>query len=131
MANGLDAAEATIEHLLLAAFPTTPIAWPNVPFTPPTGNPWLRSTVQWGYGALSTKPGRQTIIGISQVEVYIPQAQGAGKARRIGDQIRAVFNSKDIDGVRFGVPSGPQQTQEEAPWYRRLVTTPFSVDELV
>lgn len=133
MPNGLDGAEAVIEGLIAAAFPTTPLAWANVPFTAPTDAAWLRTTVQWGQGARASKPppARQTVIGLVQVEVYTPQALGAGAARRLADQVRAVWNSQEVEGVRFGVPSGARETPPETPWYRRLVTTPVSVDELL
>lgn len=131
MATGLDLAEAVIESMLTAAFPAVAISFANIPFTPPESTAWLRATIEWGTGALSTKPGRQTVVGIVQVEVYTPIAQGGGACRRLSDQVRAVYNSKEEDGVRFRVPSGPRQTREDTPWYRRLVVVPFSVDELV
>jgi hypothetical protein len=124
-------ATAALEMRLAAAFPTTPIAWPNVEFVAPAGLLWLRPWVLWAAGALHTMyPERLNLVpGLYQVSIYSPQSQGAGVALTLADQVRTLFTRAVFGGVRCDAASGPVTLPEEPPWYGVAVTIPFYVVE--
>ena len=90
MPSTLDAAVRALETRLAAAFPTTPIAWPNVEFSAPPGACYLQPWVLWGAGNLFTMaPAKSNrVLGIYQVNVYSPLAVGAGPALDLSDLVR-------------------------------------------
>lgn len=131
MPSALDSAVRALETRLVAAFPTTPIAWPNVEFQAPTGACYLRPWVLWGTGTLFTMgPTRSNrVIGLYQVNIYSPLALGAGVATTLGDQVRDVYNRVDLGLVRCDAPSGPVALEVEPPWYGLAISIPFAVVE--
>jgi hypothetical protein len=131
MPSALDGATRALETRLAAAFPTTPIAWPNVEFAAPVGLLWLRPWVLWAAGALHTMyPERLNVVpGLYQVSIYSPQSLGAGVALTLADQVRTLFRRAVFGGVRCDVPSGPVVLPEEPPWYGVSVSIPFHVVE--
>jgi hypothetical protein len=131
MPSALDAATRTLETRLQAAFPTTPIAWPNVEFTAPPGQAYLQPWVLWGAGQLSTMgPSKANrVVGVYQVNVWVPLARGAGLSLDMSDLVRTTFNRVVVDSVRCDAPSGPAPLEEEPPWYGVAVSIPFSVEE--
>jgi Bacteriophage related domain of unknown function len=131
MPSALDGATRALETRLATAFPTTPIAWPNVKFAAPPGELHLRPWVLWGMGQLrSMRPEGLTVtIGIYQVSIYSPLALGAQPALALADQVRELFTREAFGGVRCDVCSGPVTLPEEPPWYAVAVSIPFSVEE--
>lgn len=131
MASALDEATRALETRLAAAFPTTPTAWPNVEFVAPAGVLWLRPTVIWGMGVLHTMwPERQNLVlGIFQVSVFAPLAEGAGLALAVGDQVRDLYNRADLGAVRCNAAGGPVVLPVDPPWYSLAVSIPFHVIE--
>lgn len=132
MASTLVAAVRALETRLAQAFPTTPIAWPNVEFAAPAGALWLRPWVLWAEGQLLTMlwEGRNRVPGIYQVSIYSPLALGSTPALQVGDQVRDLFNRAVFGGVRCDVPSGAVTLPEEPPWYGVAVSIPFSYEEV-
>lgn len=131
MPSALDAAVRALETRLAQAFPTTPIAWPNVEFTAPAGTLWLRPWVLWGLGELLTMRADQMnrVLGLYQVTVFSPLGRGAGPAVALGDQVRDVYNRASFAQVRVRAPSGPVALPVEPPWYSVAVSVPFYVLE--
>lgn len=134
MANELSTAAQAIETRLLTAFPTTPLWWQNVPFTPTPGAPCLQARVLWGAGEVSTMRDtrRNIIAGVIQVRIYTPTAAGAGALDALVETVRALFNRAEFGGVRCFVPSGGQLLETlEGVWQRATVTIPITVDEVL
>lgn len=131
MANALFAAVRALETRLAAAFPLTPIAWPNVPFAAPPDMLWMRPWTLFGAGQLLTmRPeGRNQVLGIYQVSIYSPLERGTNEALTVGEQVRALYNRAQFGGVRCNAPSGPVTLPEEPPWYGVAVSVPFTVEE--
>lgn len=131
MASALDTATRALETRLQTAFPTTPTAWPNVEFVAPVGELWLRPTVIWGMGVLHTMlPRRENLVlGILQVSVFAPLAEGAGPALAVSDQVRQLYNRVVLGAVRCDAASGPAVLPIDPPWYSLAVTIPFHVEE--
>jgi hypothetical protein len=131
MPSTLDAAVRALETRLMAAFPDTPIAWPNVEFSAPPGACYLRPWVLWGAADLFTMaPSKSNrVLGIYQVNVYSPLAVGAGPALDLSDQVRSAYNRAVFNGVRCDAPGGPATLDEEPPWYGLAISIPFAVVE--
>jgi len=131
MSSSLDGATRALETRLQAAFPTTPIAWPNVEFAAPVGQLHLRAWTLWAQGQLFTMrhEARNRVPGIYQVSIYSPLALGAAPALTTADQVRDLFNREQFAGVRCDVPSGPLTSPEAPPWYGVAVSIPFVFEE--
>lgn len=131
MGSSLDGATRALETRLAQAFPTTPIAWPNVEFAAPVGQLWMRPWTLWGTGSLFTmRPeGMNAVVGIYQVSIFSPLALGAALALTCGDQVRDLFNRQMLDMVECNASSGPVTLPEEPPWYGVAVSVPFVVHE--
>lgn len=90
---------ATIEQALAAAFPSTDIAWQNVPFTPPNAL-WLRPFVTYG----NESPvgfTRDEMVGAFVVEVFAPVAQGSAAVLTAIETIKSTFFRKTLTNIRF------------------------------
>ena len=131
MPSTLDAAVRALESRLAAAFPSTPIAWPNVEFAAPPGQCYLQPWVLWGAGNLFTMaPAKSNrVLGIYQVNVYSPLEVGAGQALDLSDLVRTTYNRAVFNSVRCDAPSGPTQIEVEQSWYGLAVSIPFAVIE--
>ena len=137
MASALDTARKTIEariKTLWEAGQNTTIAWENRKTDPPNTGAWIKVNVLWGETELSTKNGRNTTTGLVQITVFSPSnTPGTGLLHTTADAVRDMFNRIEVTGVRFGTPSGPMPSAgpEETRWLQRVVSTPFTVDEVV
>ena len=124
-------ATALIEQTLDAGI-TLDIAYPNVPFTPPSnGDSWLKEDIIWGTGRVETKDGRNVVIGVLQLAVFSPKDGGDGEGLAFAETARDLFNRLDLAAdVRFGAASGPVARFEEN-WRSLVVSVPFQVFETV
>lgn len=88
--------EALFGHLAtLALVPVHTIAWPNVPFTPPGNQRYLR--VQFvpnvANRLLISSDGPHQHLGLLQVSVYDTKGQGESRAREIAGLVAAHFST--------------------------------------
>lgn len=115
---------------------TTPIAWPNVPFTPPSTGEWIKIDFLWGTGAVVAKRavgfiGLSSVAGVLQISIFGPKGSGDGSLQSLAETTRLIwtrtrytdFSNAD---VWFGVPSGPVSIFDEA-WRALVVSAPFRV----
>lgn len=127
----LDTIEGRIETLwVVGGNPRTTIRWPNVPFTPPDDAAWIAVDTLWGDGFLETKDGLNVVVGVVNINVFIPTGHGDGDLLLLVDHARDMFNRVGVSGVRFGVPSGPTFA-EESKWRQGTVSCAFSVEETI
>jgi hypothetical protein len=130
-----DAATSAIETRLAQAFPQVPILFPNRPFTPPLGQPWLRCHLVWGMSrVLTMRPTQSNLdIAILFVDVYVPQSEGAGRQRRLGEEVRTLFNRQTFSEVRCDAASGLVAAREEkynnGAWCVATVKVPLTIIE--
>lgn len=143
MASDLDDAAATIEAEIGDnwADPTA-ISWDHDPsFTPPEADftattpalgVWIQPRILWGDGQVVTKsPGRNSITGVLNCNVFGPPDRGLGDVRRAADTFRDLFNRKTFSEIRFGVPSGPTVVEDDGSiWAQINISIPFIADEL-
>lgn len=112
---------------------TTPIAYPNVQFTPPATGSWLKLDVVWGNGTLATKDSWNRTTGILQLAIFAPKGNGDGAGAALAELARTLFNRRRLASpdraVMFGAASGPVTRFEES-WRTFIITTPFQVEEL-
>ena len=111
----------------------TPIAWPNVNFTPPSG-PWVRFNVLDGEGAWRSigSPGSNIAgyVGVVVIQIFTPLMTGESTARDYADSAAEIFQGQVISGIRFS-PASAQilNTSLADGWHQINVTIPFSRDE--
>ena len=113
----------------------TPIAWPNVNFTPPSG-PWVRFNVLDGEGAWRSigSPGSNIAgyVGVVVIQVFTPLMTGESTARDFADSAAAIFQGQVISGIRFS-PATAQilNTSLADGWHQINVSIPFRRDVLI
>lgn len=111
---------------------TTPIAWQNVGFTPPTSGSWVRLSILNGDSnqiSVGSTAGLYRNAGVISISVFTEANQGTKAGLTLADQAAAVFR-----GAFFG--SGikcrsPRITDLglEGKYYRHEVSIPFMRDE--
>ncbi len=126
------AAMSAIETIIAAAWTSTPIAYPNIRFTPPDEGNWIKLDYIWGNGQIYAKGGLGAVTGILQVSVFGPKDVGDGALDTDAETLRALFNqvrlaSPNTD-VMFGAVSGPLRQFEES-WRSIVLSAPFQVLE--
>ena len=113
----------------------TPIAWPNVNFTPPSG-PWVRFNVLDGEGAWRRigSPGSNIAgyVGVVVIQIFVPLLSGESTARDLADDAAAIFQGQVIGGIRFS-PATAQilNTSLADGWHQINVSIPFRRDVLI
>lgn len=113
----------------------TPIAWPNVNFTPPSG-PWVRFNVLDGEGAWRSigSPGSNIAgyVGVVVIQVFVPLLSGESIARDYADAAAEIFQGQVISGIRFS-PATVQilNTSLADGWHQINVSIPFRRDVLI
>lgn len=101
---------AEIEQELATAFSGTPIAWQNVPFTPPNSL-WLRPFVTYG-AEDPTGYRRDVIVGALVVEVFAPTAQGAATVLNAIETVKTTFYRQWVGKIRFPSIMAVRQLEE-------------------
>jgi len=113
----------------------TPIAWPNVNFTPPSGA-WVRFNVLDGEGSWRSigSPGSNLAgyVGVVVIQIFVPLLSGESTARDYADAAAAIFQGKGIGGIRFS-PATAQilNTSLADGWHQINVSIPFRRDVLI
>lgn len=113
----------------------TPIAWPNVNFTPPSGA-WVRFNVLDGEGSWRSigSPGSNLAgyVGVVVIQVFVPLLSGESTARDYADAAAAIFQGQVISGIRFS-PATAQilNTSLADGWHQINVSIPFRRDVLI
>lgn len=98
MTTKINEIRIALENHLATSSPALPaISWPNVPYTPTTGTPYIRArfmpVTRRPVTAGPTPEQRHT--GLFMVNVYTPEDQGAAAGMGYADQIMARFNGSD------------------------------------
>jgi len=130
-----DAAGATIRSAFNTGFTAHPIAWPNAPFDPPKDGagdplPYVRFHILEADANIAGYGGNTQLYrhpGEVKVNVLVPDGQGDGLAREIGELVAAVFRGQTLSGIRFYAPSFRANGTEGAYW-QATVTCRFEYD---
>lgn len=111
---------------------TTPIAWPNVSYTPTPGTAWVRLTIlpadasQVELGAVGSRRFRHA--GVIVVQVFVPENTGDGTVQTLAAQAAAVFRGVTVGEIRYGAPRVRTVGNDGAGWYQVNVECPYSRD---
>lgn len=121
----------------LPNFPTYPVAWENLPFTPPaTTTPWARFTVQHHHGTQPTLADNQSNkrfrrFGTVWLQLFTPTGVGFKSGAGILDIAKRAFEGKSTPGgVVFYEPSVRAGSQDGV-WWMVPFTSKFYYDEVV
>lgn len=122
---------------------TTPVAWPNVAYTPTPGTAWVRFTIlpatarQTGLaqGSSATGSRRYREGGLIVVQVFTPENQGDGANNTLCETVAAAFRGVTADGIRYSGPQGEAPRvvtvgNDGAGWYQQNVEVFWSGDDL-
>lgn len=128
---GFDAARASIETWVAARWvPPPPLVFEAAGMLQPAGSPWARLTIREADGGQITL-GPQPVMrwrGRVFMDAFVPLYDGAGAARRMGDQFRAILERAQFDGLRFAEAS-PLEIGERDGWWQFQVSFPYYRDE--
>jgi hypothetical protein len=122
-----EAERLSIETKLDDNWMTTPIAYENVSFNPPSNSPWIRLFIINGDSGYNTLNSFR-YVGVVTIQVFTPQNGGTNTARKYADTISAIFRGKEFDGLIFRASTVKSVGISDG-WYQVNVTIPFWRDE--
>ncbi len=126
------AEQAAIEGRLAAQWvdgqgdPLTPIAWPNVQFTPPDG-PYLEARInnqQSFPREIPARGGTKSFPGLLTLNVYGALNQGEGSITALAQTAIDIFEDVTVSGIVFRSPWIANRGEHGARW-RIQVDCPF------
>lgn len=127
-------AEAALrEHFNTEWDGLTPIAWPDVAFTPPAGT-WVRFSAKHndGFQASMGSPGsnRYRRLGIVTIQIFQPQGQASTDARAKADAASDIFIANGLAGFLFRNIVAADIGPDGAGWYQWNVRAEFQYDRI-
>lgn len=132
----LDAAEKEIRAFFATGWAdATEIAWPDVEFTVPNAETWVRFNCAENDGSQVSmgSPGNNRFrhFGIVTIQVFAPRNQAGADAREKAAAALAVFmGQQTTNGVTFQGCYARQVGNDENGYYQINVFAPFYYDEL-
>lgn len=104
----------------------TPIAWPNIAYTPTQGAPWVRFTLLPSEAAQASigSPGDNCFMysGFIDIQVFTPLNSGDIKAAELVDKVVGIFHNAQLDGYSFGAGYAVTvATSEDEGWHQKNV----------
>ena len=129
-------ARNAIQGYLDATWSATPagsIAYDNLPFTPPSGAPWLRLALRHAEGRQASFGGatkRYRRSGLAVLQIFVPEGEGPTEAMQLGDAAVSLFDGLVLAGsLRFGAVALREIGVEDG-WFQINVAADYSFDEV-
>jgi hypothetical protein len=129
-----EAERIAIENRFATAWgATTPVAYQNVEFTPPT-NPresWVRVSVLNG-ASFQASLGNNPLYrhpGVIDISIFTPTGEGGKRAAQLVDQATAVFRGAQFSGILCRAPDVREVGPSDG-WFQTSVSIPYQRDEL-
>ena len=122
------ATDAILDLFATAWANATPIAYPNVAFSPPEGEPWVRITVRHGEAtlvSLGTAPCFRR-RGVAIVQVFATEGEAGAGALQLADQVVSTLQAKLTSGVQLQASAVQEIGPDGRGHYQVNVSTPFS-----
>ena len=95
----------------MALSPSYPVAYENVPFTPPNNLPWVQVKLTFGdnnYGTLQAPSvGFNRQNGLVTIGIFTPVGVGAAANYTIAERIKDLFDRQTVSSSIFDPASGP------------------------
>lgn len=117
----------------MALSPSYPVAYQNVPFTPPNDSPWLQVFLLFGDNNYATllapSSGFNAQNGTLTVNVFTSVGVGAAANYTIAERVKDLFDRQTVSGVIFDAASGPSiitPSQPEAAYFQTQLTVTFT-----
>lgn len=117
----------------MALSPSYPVAYQNVPFTPPNDSPWLQVFLLFGDNNYATliapSSGFNAQNGTLTVNVFTSVGVGAAANYTIAERVKDLFDRQTVSGVIFDAASGPSiitPSQPEAAYLQTQMTVSFT-----
>ncbi len=128
------AAEAAIRAYFNTGWAArTPVAWPDIPFTPPVTT-WVRFSMKNtdGYQASIGSPGSNKFrrVGFVYIQIFQPVGQGSTDARTKADIAADIFIANTLPGVTFKNVIAKDIGPDGAGFYQWNVTAQFQYDRI-
>lgn len=107
----------------------TPVAWPNVNYTPTTGTPWVRFTmlpaasIQASIGSPGSNCYRYP--GIIDVQIFTPLNGGDIRASKLADKVVSIFHEAELDNFRFSEGYVVNVNSADSGWHQKNVRVKF------
>jgi hypothetical protein len=140
--SGLAALEDALDARLktLAAFDAANCAWPNAPYTPKPGTPYLAVQLVGVTRTISTLGSTPIYYwnGTYQVSAFYPAGKGRRPTSARIDQILDLFKAGDAyaapplltPGVRISAASPVPSAQADGQWFQGIARISFFAHEL-
>jgi hypothetical protein len=126
------AAELTaIESEFATNWPHTEVAYQNVNFNPEALDEWVRISALPA-SANQISMGSNPYFryrGLVAVQIFTKPGMGSLRSSQLADYVTAVFRSKNIGGIQFGVPAATRIGTVNG-WYQVNVNCPYYREEL-
>jgi hypothetical protein len=131
---GFKAAEAAVRAFFSAQWNSaTPVAWPDVSFTPPNGT-WVRFSMKnnIGHQASMGSPGSNLFRrrGIITIQVFQKEGQGSTDARTKAELAADIFIEQKLTGFTFSNVNARDIGADGAGWYQWNVTAEYKYDRI-
>lgn len=104
-----------------------PVAWPNVDFRKPTGEPWVRFSVLGSAASVASIGGPAAQYrheGDVIVQVFTPKGEGPLRARQLADKAAGIFRGRLSGGMAFWAPRVVEVGTNDG-WYQLNVICPM------
>jgi len=103
-----------------ALSPSYPVAYQNVPFTPPNNLPWLQVFLAFGANNYLTligpSDGHNQQNGVLTVNTFTPVGVGSGANYTVAERIKDLFDRQTIASqITFDPASGPNIITPSSP----------------
>lgn len=103
----------------MALSPSYPVAYQNVPFTPPNNLPWIQVFLSFSsnnYATLSAPTtGFNAQNGVLTFNVFTPVGAGAAANFTIVERLKDLFDRKTISSIIFDASDGPIVLEASTP----------------
>lgn len=116
----------------MASAPSYPVAYENVPFTPPNNLPWVQVKLTFGdnnYGTLQAPSvGFNRQNGLITIGVFTPVGVGAAANYTIAERIKDLFDRQTVSSIIFDAASGPNviiPSEPEAAYFQTQLSITF------
>lgn len=119
---------------------TTRIAWPDMNFTPPQADTWVRFSMKnsIGYQASMGNPGNNIFRreGIITIQVFQKEGRASTDARKKAAKAETIFMKQKLAGFEFknvnvlDIGAGRDEIGlHRTPWYQMNVTAEYRYDQ--
>jgi len=103
---------------------TTPIAWGNADFNPPSNSEWVRFNIINGSSGYRAINNLKRHNGLITVQIFAPINSGTHTIRGYADTISAIFDGESFNDVVCDVASIATIGTDSA-WHQINVTIPY------